>query len=98
LRPSVTIKTSGSKQTIHLTAQVSSGQTVDVGTVTFTIVGIGSVTVNVSSTGKATANFVIPANIAAGSYKIIAVYNGADDFGSSDSDPFGDGTLTVKKK
>jgi len=98
LRPSVTIKTSGSKQTIHLTAQVSSGQTVDVGTVTFTIVGIGTVTVAVGPTGAASANFVVPAKIAAGSYRIIAVYNGDDDFAGSSSDPAADGDLTVKKK
>jgi hypothetical protein len=93
--PSITH--SSNNQTITLTAQVSSAEAVDVGTVTFTVVGIGSpVTVNVNSTGKATASFVVPGGTVAGSHKIIAVYNGDDNFAASSSDPSEDGTLTVK--
>ncbi len=82
-------------RTITLTAFVSGAQTVDAGTVSFTIVGIGGVTVNVGANGVATANFVVPANTPAGQYQIIAVYNGADEFNASTSDPQHDGTLTV---
>jgi hypothetical protein len=38
----------------------------------------------------------VPGGTVAASYKIIAVYNGDDNFAASSSDPLADGTLTVK--
>ncbi len=87
---------SGQAQTIKLSAHVSSSRTVNVGTVTFTIVGIGTVTATVGANGVATANFVVPANTAAGQYQIIAAYNGAGGFASSSTDSEDDSDLTVK--
>ena len=79
--------TTGTQSVSH-TANVTSGVgTVNVGTVTFTILSgatkVGSpVTVNVAG-GTANATYPLPANTPAGLYTIQAVYNGLSNFGPS---------------
>ena len=75
-------------QNITLTATVvSSGGTVNVGTVTFTVsrggTTIGSPASGTVVNGSVSATFVLPAGTGAGSYTITASYNGAGGFASS---------------
>ena len=82
---------SAGSQVVNLSATVTStAGTVDTGTETFTILNgttaIGSaITVNVSD-GGASAVYVLPSGTPAGTYIILAVYNGTTDFlGSNDN-------------
>ncbi|OWK36651.1 Ig-like domain-containing protein [Fimbriiglobus ruber] len=82
---------SSSDQSVPLSATVTSGVgTVNEGTETFTLLNgataIGTpVTVNVTA-GTASANYLLPASTAPGSYTIEAVYNGSTHFlGASDT-------------
>ena len=85
---------SNADQTVSLSATVTStAGTVNQGTVTFTIktldglTTIGTpITSATVSGGNASASFTLPANTAAGDYKIEAVYSGGSNFnGSSDT-------------
>jgi trimeric autotransporter adhesin len=82
------------KQTVTVTASVSSGLTVNNGTVTFAISGVGSnVQANVVN-GQASAVFTINAGTAAGQYTITAAYSGFG-FTNSASTASSDGVLTI---
>ena len=86
-------------QLVTLAATVtSSGGTVNAGTMTFSVFNGGtligsSTTVNVTN-GSASANYTLPGGTPAGTYTIVASYNGAGGFGSSSDNTH---TLTVGK-
>jgi len=77
---SATASFSSTTQNVTLTASVtSSGGTVNVGTMTFTILQgntiIGTATSKAVSNGSASVSYALPASLAAGSYTIEANYN-----------------------
>lgn len=85
----------GGAQSIPLSATVTSSQTVNAGTVTFTVLSgstaVGApVTSGAVANGTASANYVLPANAAPGTYTISAAYNGGGGFTAS-----GDATHTL---
>ncbi|HEY7315724.1 MAG TPA: Ig-like domain-containing protein, partial [Gemmataceae bacterium] len=84
----------GSKQTVTLTATVSSsGIPVNGGVVTFMIAGVGAdVQANVNN-GQATATFTINAGVKPGKYTIVADYGPAVGFRGSS----GSGILTISR-
>ncbi len=92
---------SASAQNVALSASVSStGGTVNVGTVTFTIkdsanATIGTVSGVAVSSGSASTTFSLPAGTSAGAYSISASYSGGTNFAASSSST--NGTLTVNK-
>lgn len=77
-------------QTVTLSAMVSSSNAaVNGGTVTFSIAGVGNpVTSSAVTQGTASALFTIPGGTKAGSYPIVASYNGGAMFSAS-SDSIG---------
>jgi hypothetical protein len=84
----VTVPFSGNPQSVPLTAAVASSQTVNAGTVTFTLVSggnpIGAPTTSaVLTNGEAAVNYTLPAAVAAGTYTISAVYNAGGAFTAS---------------
>lgn len=80
---------SASAQSIALSATVTtSSETVNAGTVTFTLLGgskvVGSpVTSAALTSGTASANYILPAGTAPGTYTVQAVYNAAGGFTTS---------------
>ena len=89
-----TVSYNSAKQTVTVTASVSSTETVNNGTVTFSISGAGpNVQANVVN-GQASAVFTINAATAAGQYTITAAYSGFG-FTNSASTPSTDGVLTI---
>ena len=98
LAANATASFSSSPQNVTLSATVTStGGTVNVGTVTFTVTQ-GATTIGTPVTsgtvtgGSASATFALPANSAAGTYTITAVYNAAGGFATSSDNTH---TLTV---
>lgn len=89
-----TVSYNSGKQTVTVTASVSSAETVNNGTVTFSISGVGSnVQANVVN-GQASAVFTINAGTAAGQYTITAAYSGFGFTGSATT-ASSDGVLTI---
>jgi hypothetical protein len=83
---------SGSNQAVALSAAVTAvGETVNEGTVTFTVQNknnavIGKpVTSGTVNGGSANASFTLPGGTPAGTYTIIATYSGGPDFNTSDN-------------
>lgn len=87
----------GAPQVILLTAIITGAAPIDCGIVAFTIAGLpGRVLAHVNAHGVAIARFMIPANVAAGTYKIVAVYTPMDPWLTGNtSDPATNGLLTV---
>lgn len=78
---------SAAPQDVTLSATVTAnGAGVNEGTVTFTVNGGAEVKSGVLNNGKATATYSLPAALAAGNYKITAVFSGGTTtLGSSDN-------------
>ncbi len=101
---SPTVAYSASDRTVQLSARIGSYQSVNVGTVTFTVksgntvVGIPVTSATVVS-GTASASYTIPARQAAGSYTIVADYSGGSSsnysFQATSSDPNSNGNLII---
>ena len=62
---------------------VSPAGTLNVGTVTFTLLGIGTSSLGTVSGGSASASVAIPGGTSAGNYTIQAGYNGGSNLNSS---------------
>jgi hypothetical protein len=91
---SVSAAFAATDRTVVFTGSITSaGGQVNGGTFTFTIAGIGSATSSTVSNGSATANFLIPGGLAAGTYTINTAYSGSPIFPAS-SDATGKLTIT----
>jgi MBG domain (YGX type)/Dockerin type I domain/Bacterial Ig-like domain (group 3) len=77
----IQVNYSSADQTVALSASVnSSTNSVNEGTVTFTVTGVGNAVTATVLQGNVTVNYTIPGGTASGSYPLLDSYNGTANF------------------